>query len=78
MKASIREFGNKDIAHVIKLGKETFEVPDPKALIDRFITRIEKWTRLLAGVDRKDEAALVELIKSEVYDRIDVNAYGVN
>lgn len=62
----------------LKVGKEKFGLDNPEDLISRFEASIDKWTGLLEGVDRNDEAALAALIKKEIYDKIDVNSYGVN
>lgn len=70
----------KEIARktAIEIGKEKFNVADPEDLIARFEASIAKWEGLLDGVDRSDENALAALIKSEIYDKIDVETYGVN
>ncbi|MBC7280570.1 C4-dicarboxylate TRAP transporter substrate-binding protein [Hoeflea sp.] len=48
-----------------------------QSLIDNFEAGYKRWEGLLSNVDRKDEAALVELLKSEVYNKVDENAYGL-
>lgn len=75
---SIQDFARAARANAISLGKEEFGLADPAALISRFEQRIEKWERLLAGIDRKDEAALTALLKAELYDKVDVGSYGLN
>ena len=50
---------------------------DPEAVIVRFEEVAAKWDKLLSGVDRKDQAALTKIVKENLYDKIDVNAYGV-
>jgi len=48
-----------------------------QSLIGAFMDSYKRWEGLLANVDRTDEAALVELLKSEVYDKVDENAFGL-
>lgn len=62
----------------ITIGKEKFNVEDPEALIASFEAAISKWKVLLEGVDRNDENALAALIKTEIYDKIDIESYGTN
>lgn len=62
----------------IEVGREKFKVADPEDLIARFEAAVAKWEGLLEGVDRSDDSALAALIKSEIYDKIDVKSYGVN
>ncbi len=62
----------------IEQGRERFGIEDPEGLVDRFLATYEKWTGLLADVDRTDNAAMTALLKSELYDPIDVASYGVN
>lgn len=52
-------------------------VDDPSPLIQQFLAAQEKWTQLLDGIDPTDAAALIELVKTEIYDKIDENSYGL-
>ena len=76
--ASIREFGDGNVGETRKLGKEELGIADPDALIQSFTATVEKWRKLLNGVDRNDETALIRLIKTEIYDKIDVKTYGID
>ena len=78
LKQSIRDFASAARANAVKLGKDKFGLKDPSALIARFEERIAKWEKLLSTVDRKDEAALIALLKTQLYDKIDVDHYGMN
>ena len=51
---------------------------DAADLAKRFTAAIGKWRKLLGGIDRTDEAALVRLVKTEIFDRIDASTYGVD
>lgn len=56
---------------------EKRSVSDPSALIGEYLAAQEKWTALLADVDLNDDAALLALVKAEIYDKLDENTYGV-
>lgn len=76
---SISEFAAKNgRAQAVKLGKERFGLKDPEGLVTRFQATYEKWKKLLAGVNRKDAAALGKLFKDQVYSKIDEKTYGLN
>lgn len=62
----------------LTLGRDQFKLPDPEGLIARFEERIAKWEKLLDGVDRKDEQKLTDLVKRELFDKIDAAAYGID
>ncbi len=59
-------------------GKEKFGLEDPEGLLERFQAIYDKWVGLLEGVDTSDSAAVAELLKKEVYSKIDETAYGTN
>ena len=78
LKASIEDFSKKVRGNAIKHGIDKFSFEDPAGLITRFEQRIEKWRKLLDGVDRKDEVKLVQILKSNLYNRIDGAKYGID
>ena len=78
MKKSIKDFATTARSAAIELGKEKFGLENPEGLIERFEQTAAKWEELLAGVDRKDQAALTKIVEENLYDKIDVNTYGVN
>lgn len=65
------------IGGLTDLAKETYGIEDPDALFARFREYIEKWDGLLSDVDRTDVAALEALLKENLFDKIDVNSYGL-
>ena len=77
LKEAIAKFAAADLPVLEKLAQEKFKVANPKAVIDGYSATVEKWTRLLKNVDRRDQAALVRLAKSEIFDKVDVASYGV-
>ncbi|WP_419906296.1 C4-dicarboxylate TRAP transporter substrate-binding protein [Hoeflea sp.] len=64
--------GGADIA------KEKFGIEDPDSLFSSFAEYVAKWEGLLAGVDRKDEDALLAVLKENIFDKVDVKTYGVD
>ena len=75
---SVAAFADNARADAIALGRDQFKMADAEALIVRFEEKVAKWKALLAGIDVTDEAQLTKLLKTEVYDRIDVDSYGLN
>lgn len=65
-------------ATAIQVGKEKFGMENPEALVDRFLATYAKWQGLLAGVDRKDAAALTAVFKANLFDKIDETTYGTD
>jgi TRAP-type C4-dicarboxylate transport system substrate-binding protein len=78
LKQSIKEFARTARSNAVKLGKKKFGLADADGLIGRFEERTAKWKALLSGIDRQDHAALIALLKKELYDKIDVKSYGLN
>ena len=77
LQAAVDAFASEDPATVEEIAVETHGVEDPAELVAAFNDAIAKWTKLLEGVSRTDEAAMVSLVKSEIYDRIDETTYGL-
>ena len=69
---------NEAMQAAVTAGKEKFGVEDPQGLIDRFMATYEKWEERLANIDTSDSAAVAEMFKREVYDKLDENAYGID
>lgn len=74
---SITDFARTARATAIKEGKERFKLKDPEGLISRFEATQAKWEKLLAGVDRKDAAALKKLLHTQVFEKLDAAKYGL-
>lgn len=73
--AVIKEFEKNNIERAIAVGKEKKMVADPEKFIGDFINLYNKWTGLLADVDRKDAQAIANLIMANIYDKVDVTKY---
>lgn len=77
LKKSILDFVPVARENAIRLGRDSFDLDDPAGLIERVEAAIEKWSVRLSGADRTDAAALAEILRTEIYDRVDVTRYGV-
>ena len=75
---SITDFRAVARKSAVELGTEKFGIENSEELVERFEKVVAKWEKLLDGIDRTDEAALVAVLKQELYDKIDVESYGVN
>lgn len=53
-------------------------VENPDQVLTAFKGIIDRWEALLKDVDRTDTEALAALARSEIYDRLDADTYGVN
>lgn len=77
LKEAIAKFVASDQQSLEQIARDKFKVANPKDVIDAYNATVDKWARLLKDVDRRDEATLVKLAKSEIFDKIDVGTYGV-
>lgn len=73
---SIEDFASHARTMAIKEGKERFHLKDPEGLVSRFEATLDKWKKLMAGVDRNDPEALKVLLKENVYNKISEKTYG--
>ncbi|WP_108260696.1 C4-dicarboxylate TRAP transporter substrate-binding protein [Mangrovicoccus ximenensis] len=67
-------------AEVDALAAETGEklgAPEPAVLAERFKETYAKWEELMADIPADDLAAIAELLKTEVYNQVDVTSYGL-
>ncbi len=76
--ASVEAFREKSLADVYKAAEEKYGLDNGQEVIDGFRATYDKWSGLLDGVDTSDEDALTELLKAEVFDKVDPATYGVN
>jgi len=77
LQKAVDEFAANDVATVEKVARETHKVKNPREIIDEFNATVAKWTKLLKGVNRTDEATMVKLVKREIYDQLDEKTYGL-
>lgn len=76
--SSIAEFAAGNLENVYATARDKHGIADPEALFALFDETTKKWDKLLANVDRKDADAIGAIIKSELYDKIDVQAYAAS
>lgn len=75
--ASVEAF-SKDDAYKLALQEASRLGADkPEDLIRRFQETMDKWARLLDGVDRNDAAALEAILKENLYDKVDIKTFGM-
>jgi TRAP-type transport system periplasmic protein len=78
MTAALGDFMDTFIAKMPATSMEKRKVADPSDLIKEYLATEAKWKKLLNGVDRNDEAAMIAVVKQEIFDKIDEKSYGVN
>jgi len=76
IKSSIDGFVKTTFEETYKIAKEKYKVSEPEALVGRFMKVVAKWEKLFATVDRKDAKAIGKIIQQNLFDKIDVAAYG--
>ncbi|NVK20587.1 MAG: C4-dicarboxylate TRAP transporter substrate-binding protein [Methylocystaceae bacterium] len=77
MKTVLDNFNKDYVANLAKNTSETRKATAPDQLIKEYLTVEEKWRKLLANIDRTDKAAVLGLLKSEIYNKISPNSYGL-
>lgn len=78
LKQSIEAFRKAQPSVAAEIAKSTFGIEDPEALLGRFQATVSKWEDLLKDVPVEDKQALAELIRQEIYGKVDVDTYGLN
>lgn len=71
-------FTKKFLADLPKASVEKRNIEDPSGLIDQTVAAVQKWSKLLAEVDNTDLDAVTALLDREVFDKIDVDSYGLD
>ena len=79
MMAKLNAYNENYKKNLAKIEMEKRKIPEENAkqVIDAYLASYAKWQKLLAGIDRRDITQLNALIKKEIYDKIDVNTYGM-
>lgn len=75
---ALADFAAHDREEVIRIAKERYHVENPEAFIAEFEAMIAKWQGLLEGQDLEDTEALIALVRSEIYNKIDAATYGLD
>ncbi|NHF74450.1 C4-dicarboxylate TRAP transporter substrate-binding protein [Paracoccus xiamenensis] len=53
-------------------------IDDPSDVLAEYVALEEKWFNLLQDVDRSDTEAVAQLVRDELFSKIDENSYGLN
>lgn len=75
---SITTFASTNLTNVYETASEKHGLKDPEGLLGRFDAAVKKWDGLFADVARDDANAIAQIIKTELYDKLDPATYGVD
>ncbi|APZ55239.1 C4-dicarboxylate TRAP transporter substrate-binding protein [Salipiger abyssi] len=76
--AALAEFNEAFIAKLAQSEMDKRGIDDPTQLIDDMVAAMDKWKGLLEEVDTTDLDAVTALLDQEIFDRIDVETYGLD
>ncbi len=71
-------FTRADVATIVQLYTEQYGVQDAQAKAETFQALLAKWKGLTDPLDPTDQAALAELLWTEVLSKVDYETYGFN
>lgn len=69
-------FIKEDAGAVMEIAKSKYKLPDPSAYIAKYQELIGKWSRIADEVNN-DPDKMVEAMRREIYDKVDVGTYGL-
>lgn len=75
---SIDAFREVQPGSAVAIVEDTYKIAEAEELLERFQATVAKWEGLLADVPVEDKDALAALIRSEIYDTLDLSTYGTN
>lgn len=67
---------NDNVGGLFELARSTMGIADPETPFNTMQGYIDKWTALLEGVDRTNVDAVAAVLKSNLFDKVDVATYG--
>lgn len=76
--ATLAAYKKEFISNLAKESMEKSGIDDPTDLINQMTAAMDKWKKLLDGVDRSNVEQVSNLLNKEIFDKIDVNTYGLN
>lgn len=78
--AASAKFIDADAKELGKMSQQKFKVDLAVAegVINEYKASVAKWEKLFAGVDPMDEQKRYEILKKELFDKVNVNTYGLN
>lgn len=74
---SIATFRASLIETFPKRTQEERNVEDPTDVAQEYLAILDKWTKLLEGVDRTNVEAVTKLVNDEIFSKVDENTYGL-
>lgn len=78
MKAAYAKWVADGFGGVTTFAREKLKIAEPEKVISGFQKGyLDKWTNLLKNVDRKNEAAISAVLKANIFDKINVDTYGM-
>jgi TRAP-type C4-dicarboxylate transport system substrate-binding protein len=72
-----KDFSAKWYDAVVKEGKEQRGLADPAAVLAAEQAYIDKWTKLLEGLDKSDADAFAKILSDNLFSQVDVKTYGM-
>ncbi|WP_051548238.1 hypothetical protein [Sneathiella glossodoripedis] len=75
---SISEFAKTNLNEVYSKGREKYGLQDSEKILGEFDSKVKKWEKLFATVDRQDATEIERIIWDNLYSRLDVKSFGVN
>lgn len=75
--ASISAFRAKQPENAVPIIQETYKIAEAEALLARFQATIDKWDAKLADVPVEDKETLADMMRAEIYDKLDLATYGL-
>jgi TRAP-type C4-dicarboxylate transport system substrate-binding protein len=78
--AASNAFIAADQTQLGKVAQEKLKInpADAEQIIAEYKTLVAKWEKLLAGINPLDEEKITQLLKAEIFDKVDVRTYGLN
>ncbi|UYV38109.1 C4-dicarboxylate TRAP transporter substrate-binding protein [Rhodobacteraceae bacterium D3-12] len=64
------------VGGMAEIAKSTHGIDNPEELYKAFRVYVDKWQKLLEGVDRHDEKVVAALLRENLFDKIDVATFG--
>jgi len=78
LKASYAKWVADGFGDVAGFARDRLKIAEPQKVITQFQTGyLDKWSKLLANVDRKNQAAVVGALRTNLFDKIDVATWGM-
>ena len=78
LSASINNFRKNQPDAAVKVAEEAFGIADPAVVLSAFQGTVDKWDNLLNAVPIEDEEGYANLLRTEIFDKVDVDNYPAN